>query len=50
MVRANRAQRRRAASKKKGGAQKVHTGYGKLLKAVQDENLFNESLFKQEDE
>jgi len=50
MARANRAQRRRAASKKKGGAQVAHRTKGQRLKAVQDEDIFNKSLFKQADE
>ena len=46
MRKPNRAERRRASSKKKGGAQVAHTSGGQRLKAVQDEVRFNESLFK----
>ncbi len=48
MRKPNRAERRRASSKKKGGAQVAHTSGGQRLKAMQDEVRFNESLFKEE--
>ena len=46
----NRAARRRAASKKRGGTQINHPTYTKKLKAESDERLHNRRLFKQADE
>ena len=50
MVRANRAQRRRATSKKRGGTQTHHTTIRQKLKAESDERVHNNRLFKQADE
>ena len=50
MVTANRAQRRRATSKKRGGTQTHHTTIRQKLKAESDERVHNSRLFKQADE
>lgn len=46
----NRAARRRAASKKRGGTQMNHRTMGQKLKAESDERVQSRRLFKQADE